>query len=291
MDDYTHSMGVFLNKNNIRIFHRCWSAEKPRAVVLIAHGLGEHCGRYKHLIRRLRGHHISFYAIDHKGHGKSGGKRGHTERFTDYVDDLKQFKDTVIDKEMHGVPVFLLGHSMGGLIATQYALTHPDAFDGLILSAPAFMLARPMPAVQAGIVKILSAMIPRVTMPNRLNPADLSSDTAVVAAYINDPLVHERVSMKWLVEFTATAEACLSQTARLTLPLLIIHGKGDRIVAVKGSEIAYQNAQSTDKQLALFDRLRHETMNEQPAERKEPLDMVAQWIMERTEQSEKTRVA
>lgn len=291
MDDYTHSMGVFLNKDNIRIFHRSWLAAKPQGVVLISHGLGEHSGRYKHLIRFLRGHHISFYAIDHKGHGKSGGKRGHTESFMDYIDDLKQFKDTVIDKEVHGSPVVLLGHSMGGLIAAKYALTYPNTIDALILSAPAFFPGRPIPALQITAAKILAALMPRATQSNKLNPEDLATDAETVDAYIKDPLVHDRISFKWFVEFLATADICLKQANQLTMPLLAIHGKNDRMVDIKGSETVYQKAGSRDKQLILFDGLRHETMNEIPEERKKVLETVSEWILEKTGHSEKTRVA
>ncbi|MEW6079556.1 MAG: lysophospholipase [Thermodesulfobacteriota bacterium] len=276
---YQHSMGVFLNKDNIRIFYRSWAAENPAGLVFLCHGLGEHSGRYSHLIQKLRDRRISFYALDHKGHGKSGGKRGHTERFTDYCQDIHQYITTLIRPEAPGLPLILLGHSMGGLIAALHARMFPEDIDGLILSSPAFMPSTPLSPLQRSGAKILARLTPRLSRSNKLSPEDLSSSRETVAAYSKDPLVHNRITFQWLVEFLAATRQCLDRGQETSLPLLIFHGGADAIVSAEGSRCYYERAKGPDKTLKIFDGLRHETMNESPGKREPVLNIVADWIV------------
>jgi len=280
MPGYQHSMGVFLNKNSIRIFYRSRTVENPRGRVLLCHGLGEHSGRYTHLIQALRGRQISFYALDHKGHGKSGGKRGHTDSFTDYCDDLHQYITTLIRPDMPDLPLILLGHSMGGLIAALHALTYPCDMDALVLSSPAFEPTVPIPAVQRLAAALAVKLMPRLAQNNKLDPEHLSSNRETVEAYKNDPLVHTTVTVKWFVEFTATTRQCMEQAGRVTLPLLVFHGKNDAIVSPDGSKAFFEKAASSDKTLKVFSGLRHETMNETPGKRDPVLKMVSDWILD-----------
>jgi alpha-beta hydrolase superfamily lysophospholipase len=276
---YQHSMGVFLNKDNIRVFYRSWTVENPRGLVFLCHGLGEHSGRYNPLIHKLRDRQISFYALDHKGHGKSGGRRGHTERFTDYCHDIHQYITTLIRPGAPGLPLFLLGHSMGGLIAALHVLTFPGDIDALVLSSPAFMPAMPISSLQRLGAPLLARLMPRLSLSNRLNPEALSSNQETVAAYLKDPLVHNRITVQWFTEFLAAADQCLDRGSEVTLPLLIFHGTDDAVVSVEGSRRFYEQASSPDKTLKIFDGLRHETMNESPEKREPVLCLAADWIV------------
>ncbi len=283
MSSYSYNAGVFLNQDTIRIFHQRWVVDSPRAVLLIAHGVGEHCGRYQNLIDALAGKQVTIYAMDHKGHGKSGGKRGHVERFTDYTDDLKLYVDTMLWPVTHPpgapkIPMFLLGHSMGGLISTLYALKYPHDLDGLILSSSGLIAHKGPNLLDKAASRILSRLAPRVAVSNRLKAIDLSTDPATVQDYLDDPLVHDRISMRWVTEFMDTASVCCQRLSELAMPLLMIHGDQDHIASPESSQLVYDKARSTDKTLKIFEGLYHETMNEVPAQREIVLRTVCDWI-------------
>ena len=276
---YQHSMGVFLNKDNIRIFYRSWAAENPRGMVFLCHGLGEHSGRYKHLINMLRDRQVSFFALDHKGHGKSGGKRGHTERFTDYCQDIHQYINTLIRPEFPDLPLILLGHSMGGVIAALHVLMFPDDVDALVLSSPAFEPTIPISPVQRLAAKMLVRFMPRLSQASKLNPEDLSSDDETVTAYLKDPLVHNRITIQWFIEFSRATSQCLERGPEITMPLLIFQGANDVIVSADGSRRFYDQVASLDKRIKMFNGLRHEAMNESPEKREPVLRLAADWIL------------
>jgi acylglycerol lipase len=143
--------GTFVGAGGIELFFRSWPAPAPRGVVVLSHGLGEHSGRYHHVGRRLADAGYSTWALDHRGHGRSGGRRAFVEAFSSFVADLETFRLRVAAAS-GGLPTFLLGHSMGGTIATAHALDHPGAFAGLVLSAPAWHPGRdvPRPVVAVG---------------------------------------------------------------------------------------------------------------------------------------------
>lgn len=279
MESYSHNMGIFLADDTVRIFYQSWKAKAPKAVIVVSHGIGEHSGRYGNLMDSLAGKGFSFYASDHRGSGKSGGKRGHVETFYKFRDDLKKFIEEVVKKENKGLPIILIGHSLGGLIAELYALEHPRDLSGLILSAPALINVIPVPAWKTAMAKLLASLMPTLTMNNEIDPSLLSSDPDVVKAYIDDPLTHDKVSAKFYVEYLKAAEEAIARAKELAMPLLVIHGVGDKIVSIKGSQHIYEQAQSKDKTLETFEGLFHETMNEKVDERRKVLRILDDWIM------------
>lgn len=278
MKSYTHSTGTYIGKGGVEIFYQCWTVERPRAVVVIAHGVGEHSGRYGHIINAMSGAGVSFYAIDHRGHGKSGGKMGHVESFMEYVYDLKLFMNFV-KEDAKNAPLFMMGHSMGGVIALKYALTYPEDIDALIASSAGMIPAVEIPKWKESLGLFFSKHLPGFTMPSGLPSTFISHDMEIVRAYDNDPLVHDKVSARWYTEFLGTGQECLARASELRMPLLVFHGTGDQIVDFKGSDRLFQAASSKDKSLHLFEGLYHETMNETPAERAKVLDVVSKWIM------------
>ena len=278
MKSYTHSTGTFIGKGGAEIFFQSWAVPSPNAVLVIAHGVGEHSSRYGNIIEKLDGSNISIYADDHRGHGKSGGKRGHVDSFMDYVYDLKLFID-FISEENSNLPLILLGHSMGGLIAFKYALTYPDDLLGLILSSAGLVTAVEVPAWKITLGKFFSKYAPGLSMSTGLVSSDLSHDQGTVEVYDNDPLVHDKVSSRWYTEFTGTGEECLNRVSELKMPLLVFHGKDDKIVDYKGSVMVYNNASSREKEMHIFESLYHETMNEVKAEREKVLETVKKWLL------------
>lgn len=282
MADFKDNTGNFVGLDNTKIYYHSWKAQRPRGIVVIAHGLGEHGTRYSNLLACMQDDDISFYALDHRGHGRSEGKKGHVNTFADYTEDLRVFF-RLIKTETPDLPIILLGHSMGGVIACQYALNEPEDIDALILSSAGMIPAFKVPAWKKGMAVLLSNIKPGLSMSSGLNSNDLSHDKTVVDAYVKDPLVHDRVSSRWFVEFTKAGEDCLRRAAELTMPLLIIHGADDKIVNPQGSQQMMDRASSPDKQLYLFDGLYHETMNECSPEKEKVLNTIRTWIIKQVE--------
>lgn len=251
-------------------------AGEPRATVVVVHGLGEHGGRYAHIGQRLAAAGFACYCADYRGHGRTEGPRANLGRMSDVVTDLGEFV-TFARERAAGVPTFMLGHSVGGLIALQYATTHDHGLAGLVLSG-AYMqvlgssLLKPM-------AKLLSALTPNLGVS--VVPADaLSRDPEVVTAYRTDPLVHHgKVPARSGAELLATTRELPARLARLEIPMLILHGTQDRIATPEGSRMVHQRVASTDRTLRLYDGLRHEVLNEPEGD--EILDELVGWLSER----------
>jgi alpha-beta hydrolase superfamily lysophospholipase len=280
MTAYQHHMGVFLSSDNVRIFYQSWQVAHPKGILVISHGLGEHSGRYQNLLETLSGKGISVYAPDHRGSGMSGGIRGHVDDFSKFYKDIKHLVDTVVRKENPGIPMLLLGHSLGGLIAELYALNFPEDVKALILSAPALMPSVAVPIWKKIMSRLAAKLFPRITVSNELDPQYISTEKAVVQAYLDDPLVHDRVSTKFYQEYLDAAAEAIRRSHELRMPLLLIHGTADRMVSIESSRHIFQQAASEDKTMEEFDGLFHETMNEKVEQREKVLGIMEQWILQ-----------
>jgi len=286
MDSYNHNTGSFSGKGGVEIFFQKWLVEKAKAVLIIVHGLGEHSGRYSNLVSAFGGKNISVFAIDHRGHGKSQGKKGHIDSFMDYVYDLKLFVEYV-KEENRGLPVVLYGHSMGGVIAAKYALTYSDDPSVVVLSSPGFAPAFTVPGWKKSVAAFFSSRIGSLTMPNGISSSDISRDSETVKAYDNDPLVHNKVSARWFTEFMKTGEDCMANAHSLMKPLLLFHGKGDKIADYKASEEFGRKAGSSSKEVLLYNEMYHELINEPEADRVKVLKDVVSWILTQIESLKK----
>lgn len=286
MESYSHDTGSFTGKGGVEIFFQKWLVEKARAVLIIAHGLGEYSGRYGNLLNSLAGKKISVFAIDHRGHGKSDGKRGHVDSFMDYVYDLKLFIE-FIKEENRGLPVILLGHSMGGVITARYSMTYPDDISLIVMSSPGLAPSFKVPEWKKGLASFFSSRIGSLSFPNGLSVEGISHDSEVVNAYENDPLIHNKVSARWVVEFMRATEECMANAKNIRKPILLLHGKGDCIADYKATEEFYNSVSSVNKKLYLYEGLYHETMNETAEEREKVLRDVTGWIMKNLETVQK----
>lgn len=281
MESYKHTKGSFSAADGLDLFYQSWLSAEPNGIVVLAHGVGEHSGRYQNIIDKMQGKGISFYGLDHRGHGRSEGKPGHIDRFTDYTSDLNRFME-IVRYEQPGIPLILMGHSMGGLIAFHYALRYPNDINALILSSAGLIPVVPVPAWQQAMGKLLSILAPSFTMSTGLDASGLSHDQSVVEAYLNDPLVHDKVSARWFTEFIKAGQTALQQAEKLSMPLLIIHGQDDPIVDHHGSLQTMELSVSPDKTCHIFAGLLHETMNEIPERREEVLNKISEWIIKHT---------
>jgi alpha-beta hydrolase superfamily lysophospholipase len=200
------------------------------------------------------------YAFDLRGHGRSQGQRGHVDGWAEMRGDVRAFLDFVHQQEPDP-PVFLVGHSMGGLIALNYVLHHPEGLEGVVASGP-LVSQLPLPSALILIAKILSSLLPRLAMKNELDATGLSHDTAVVEAYVNDPLVHGRGTPRMTTEVMAAIDWTQDHAAELALPCLIVHGGDDRLALPESSRTFFDNVTFADKERIEYDGYYHEVFNE-----------------------------
>lgn len=232
-------------------------AADARAAIAMVHGLGEHSGRYAPLHDALVAAGFAVGAADLRGFGRSPGVRGHIDRWDDYRQDTAAIV-ALAGSLAPGRPLFLFGHSMGGLIVLDFALERPAGLAGVIASGPALVPAgvrRPMHEMAS---RLLSVLAPRFSIELGLDPAGLSTDASVVADYLADPLVHGRVSMRWGAEILRTMAATRQRAPAFGLPLLLMHGTLDPINDVEGSRAFHDACGHPDRHLKCYARSCHE---------------------------------
>ena len=244
------------------LYRRSWIPDgDTRASILLVHGLGEHCSRYDYLAKHCTERGFAVHAIDHYGHGKSDGQPGYVERFTVYLDGVGALRDAV-RTEHPATPLFLLGHSMGGLIAAAFLRKHQADFLACVLSGPALKTDEEPPAPVMALIRLISRLAPTVPMIG-LDPSGVSRDPEVVSAYVADPLVHHgKLSARLLAEMSKAMRDTRDSAPEVKLPLLILHGEKDVLTSPQGSEEFYANTGSADKTLKTYPGLYHEIFNE-----------------------------
>ncbi len=270
-----HREGEFKGQRGTRIWYQVWRPEAAKAVVALAHGLGEHSGRYNNVVGWLVPRGYAIYALDHRGHGRSGGRRGHVDRFSDYLDDLQHLVGLASAAEP-GRPVFLLGHSLGGLIALAYAIERPQGLQGVVASSPGLRRRFEVPPSKLFLGNLMSRIWPTFTQHSGLPASGLSHDPQVALEYVGDKLVHDLVSARLFIEITTAAEQVLSDAGRLAIPCLLLQGEDDPIVDPQATREFYTRASSADKALRTYPGFYHEGFNEVGKER--PLGDLVAWL-------------
>ncbi len=247
--------------DGIDIFARGWDPERvPKAVVCLIHGLGEHTGRYQHVASAMTAEGYAVIGFDLRGHGLSGGQRGHAPSEGAYLNDM----DLLIEQARQrypGAPIFLYGHSLGGILVLDYGLRRKPALQGAIVTAPALHGELDEQPLKVSLAKILGAQVPRMSISTGLKPERISRDPEVVKAYINDPLVHDRATLGWGRLMLKINPWILKHAADFPLPLLLMQGKDDKVTYPSSSqEIA--DALKEKCTLILWDDMFHEIHNE-----------------------------
>lgn len=239
-----------------------WRPEgPPRAIVLLAHGYAEHAGRYAYAAQRLTDAGYAVYAVDHWGHGASDGEGGYVPRFSAYLDGMAELL-ALVEINHGATPRLLLGHSMGGLIATLLLIERQQAFVAAALSGPAIRPAEPPSRFTIWISRFLSRFFPRLGVLS-LDANGVSRDPAVVAAYQADPLVYTgKIGARLGQEFMDAMAAAQAGAPKIRLPILIQHGGADRLTAPAGSRYLFDHVASADKRLEIYPGLFHEIYNE-----------------------------
>lgn len=277
-----HEEGTFKAHDGLALYWQAWLPEEPKATVLVAHGLGEHSGRYGNLVDAVVPQGYAVYALDHRGHGRSAGQRGHVNRFDDYLLDLAVFA-TFVRGQQPPRSTFLVGHSMGGHIALAYAIRFPEGLTGVVASGPTLILKAEVPAWKRALGQAMSGLLPTLALASGLETRLLSHDPAVVAAYEADPLVHDRVSARLYVEMVRSGAETLAAAPRLSVPCLLMHGADDGLTDPEGSRAFYAAATVEDKTLRLYEGFYHEIFNE--VDKARVLADLAAWLEERVDAS------
>jgi acylglycerol lipase len=274
----TDTTGFIAGARGRRIFWRSWlPGGAPTAVVVIAHGAGEHSGRYEHVAAALVNAGYAVFALDHRGHGRSDGPRALIEHVELTVSDLDQL--VVLAAAAHpGLPVFLLGHSMGAMIALRYAPVHQDRLAGVILSG-ALAALEDVPAPLRLVGQLLSRIAPRTPLI-AIDPSLVSRDPAVVQAYREDPLVHHgKLPARTAAQIADTVGAFPQTVGAITVPILILYGTADALCPPAGSIMLGERVGSADRTVTPYDGLFHEILNE--PERETVLGDIRKWLAAR----------
>jgi alpha-beta hydrolase superfamily lysophospholipase len=271
-----HLEGSFTGKGNLNLYYQCWLPDnEPKAILLVVHGLGDHCGRYLNLVNPLLLRGYGIYAFDMRGHGKSEGLGGYVERFSHFVDDLDFFHRLV--RGLHPkAKIFIFGHSAGGTVATAYTIFRRQDFDGLILSGALLSPPDDVPALTIFAARVLSLILPKAGL-YYINAEGISQDKNVVKAYQTDPLVYQgKVRARLGIEVIKTMAMIQRRKSDIRLPILILHGSTDKLSDFRNSELLFQEANSADKTLKVYPGFYHEIINE-PG-RRQVLDDIEDWL-------------
>ncbi|WP_457553117.1 alpha/beta hydrolase [Desulfobacula sp.] len=271
-----HQDGYLKSATNQNIYYQYWMPEEePKAILLIVHGVAEHSGRYMNVVNHFVPSGYAVYGIDHIGHGKSDGKKGFVERFQDYTKPLKKYFDKIQGWHPQK-PIFLIGHSLGGLISAAYLLEHQNEVSGAVLSGPGIKIPDNISKATILAGKILSAIMPKAGVI-QLDAAGVSRDPAVVEAYIKDPLVYTgKITARLGAQMLKTMQHVTGNAAKIKLPIMIVQGSDDKLIDPTGAQLLFDLIGSKEKTIKVYDGFYHEVFNE--PDHKKVLDDVKLWL-------------
>jgi alpha-beta hydrolase superfamily lysophospholipase len=269
--------GAFTAQDGTSIYWKAWLPESPpKAVVHLIHGYAEHIERYGNVVNELVPAGYAVFGNDHRGHGKSQGRRGHVKSFQEFIDDERQFSLEVIKAKFPDTPYFVLGHSMGSLIALNYAEQNPDSLKALVLSGTGSQPGTDIPKILIILTKILSKILPSIHVKSPLPPEFISRDAEVVKAYVDDPLVYNVITPRLAHEMNRYVVLGAQNAFKLKMPVLIQLGSQD--TAFSGQKELFDMIGAKDKTFKRYEGLRHEVYNELPADRDKVLADLRTWL-------------
>ncbi len=261
------------NYHKTTFYGQYWQPETVKAVVVIVHGMGEHSGRYQHVAKKLTDNNFGVIAFDHFGHGKTEGKKGHNPNYNAVLESVSKLiykaKDVFGDK-----PMFLYGHSMGGNTVINYVLRKENNLNGVIATSPMLKLAFQPPAWKLTAGKLMQKIAPSITLPSELDASHISRIQEEVDKYVNDPLVHDKISPNFSIPFFDAADWAIENASKLKIPMYLLHGTDDKIIDYKGTEAFANNTNKAT--LKLYEGGYHELHNDVSA--KEMLNDVVNWL-------------
>ncbi|MDW7674923.1 MAG: alpha/beta hydrolase [Bacillota bacterium] len=258
-----------------KLFVRRWQPnEKLTGVICLVHGLGEHSGRYHHVAEAIARAGYGVLAIDLRGHGQSAGKRGYTPSYDALMQDVDCLRAAAA-KEFPTCPCYLYGHSMGGNLVLNYALRYKKELAGVIATSPWLKLSFEPSSIKLLVGHIMDKIYPGFIQENGLNAKFLSHDDEAVVKYLNDPLVHNKISARLFISVHAAGQWAIDNAKALELPVLLLHGAGDKITDVAGSNLFAQQARNCT--FKVWSHLYHELHNE--IEKEEVINTIIGWLV------------
>jgi alpha-beta hydrolase superfamily lysophospholipase len=260
------------------LFRRAWLPPEPQRLLVLVHGYAEHSGRYEHLGAWFAARGCAVHAYDQQGHGRSDGLRGHVRRFGDLLDDLQIFLERVRE-EQPGLAAFLVGHSMGGLVVAAFVRERDPQLVGAVTSGAALRLAEVPSGAKLLALRLLRRVAPRFAMTSPVDPEALSRDPEVGRAYLEDPLVFQRMTLSLATEVFDAGRRTLAGAAEVRLPMLLLHGEEDSLCPADGSRAFYRQIGAAGSDLRVYPELRHEIFNE-PEQESVFADLL-DWLRER----------
>ena len=276
-----HSQGTFIGANDVKLFYQSWypsaatdvDAKRIKGVLALVHGLGEHSGRYCNVVKAAVSAGYAVFGFDNQGHGKSEGQRGHIRSWQNYRDNVQAFLQ-LIRKQEPDAPLAVMGHSLGGLIVMDYVLRSAGAakfealqLRGVIISAPPMKpVGKGKHSARAVFAKLLSGVLPRLTIKMCLDEGGLSRDRQVEDEAQQDPLVHPYVTLRWGSETIATIDWVQKHIGQLKLPVMLTHGGDDPIIDPVGSTDLFEDITVPEKTLHIYPGSYHEPHNDLDAD-------------------------
>jgi lysophospholipase len=256
------SDGSITGVRGLRLAYRTWEAPKSRAALVVVHGLGEHSGRYAEFGERMAGYGISTFAMDLRGHGLSEGRRGHVPSFDVFLQELDRFRREVEGLADFRVPMFLLGHSLGGLIAVRYEEEYNTRFEGTIIISPWLATAMTVARWKANAAHALAKLLPALPFRANIRAEHVSRDPEIVEAYRADPLVHDTVTPRFFSEVSSAMGLALQRSDRIQEPLLFMAAGDDRLVDTERSLRFARSIVAPDLTVRVYPGHYHELLNE-----------------------------
>lgn len=258
-----------------------WCADEPKAVVALVHGYGEHAGRYAHVGAAWNAKGISVIAADLRGHGASPGVRGHCERFSDYHLDARAIYERATEVAA-GAPVFLMGHSMGGLTVLDWLLSggQPQV-RGVVLSSPFLGVALEVNPVKAFAGKVMSRLLPTFALPTGLAGDLVTRDPEILKLYDTDPLNNTNATARWYTEAMDAIERVHARAQNLTVPLILLYAGDDKAASADATDRVAAKLAMPERTVERLSGLYHELVNEPPDVRGPIIERYASWMLER----------
>ena len=255
-----HQSGQLLATDQTKLFYQSWHPDsEPRAIVIIVHGLGAHSGIFSHMAEFLSDRQFAVYALDLRGHGRSQGRRGHINNWSEFRQDLNSFIQLVSTKENH-LPIYLLGQSLGGTISLDYALHDSKQLQGLILFSPALRVK--IAPLKSILGRLFSRLLPRFTMDTDSQPSTIACDLQVATSTTDDSWRHTKATARLATEFWRTAAWIEAHASDLKIPLLILHGGVDQITLPETSLQLFADIVGADKERYEYPQGHHELQND-----------------------------
>jgi lysophospholipase len=270
-----HDEGFFSAKDNLRLFWESDIPENPKAHIAVIHGYMDHAGRYRRVIDALVKDGFAVHALDYRGHGQSDGRRSHTDRFSDYEEDVQLFwsrvRQAAGDKKC-----FMLAHSFGALIAVHNFSKHPDGMAGLVITSPFFAFAFKPPVIKVQVSKLVGKFIPWLPIKNPLKPSDLTRDPVLQKEVERDPLYNRVVTPRWFTEAVKAHGTVMGTGKNLKFPMFVLVGANDPVALPAAMRKFFESVVSSDKKLKEYPGMVHEVMNDVGKE--EVWSDISNWI-------------